>query len=593
VTTPQLNSGGFNLASGLSGFAIGAAATVLAFIAINPNASTPASTNAADTGVLTIPGLTGTDGGAVSLPQVGQTATLSNGTKVTRLSGGQLRVTDTTGHTRTVTVGGSAGTASRTIAGSAGTSSQTVGGSAGTSSRTVGGTDGSKGADGSASGSAQGGAGGSGSASGSDAAQGTGPTGGDCRGGATDTGVTATSIKLGATVAESGIAGAFLGEARQGMEAYKNRINSKGGICGRTLTVKYVDDGWDAQAGKRDLENLINDEKVFAIAVAPSSEGVNAASAAGTFSKSGVPVVGTDGLEASQYKDPYIWPVAAATVTVLHVMMKTAWLAGARNPAIVFDNQYKFGTEGANAFEKAYERLTQESGELKKIPGFGQPCGSGSRYCGISADDGQYQGQVAFINDACKAHGSTPACDYLVLLTEPKTAATWMGTPGAPTASQFSKAGLDAAQPLFTYGFGTACKDQCNGVQVWTGFNPPLEQFAGTAHVKQYVGDLHSQNSSADVYNQFTEGSYLGMQLLVDAIGRVGGNLTRDALKTALDSTSLDTGLSASPASWSAGNHWAVGGAQSFTMQASSGTFSGWRAAAPYTPDPWLGQDFG
>jgi ABC-type branched-subunit amino acid transport system substrate-binding protein len=109
--------------------------------------------------------------------------------------------------------------------------------------------------------------------------------------------------------------------------------------------------------------------------------------------------------------------------------------------------------------------------------------------------------------------------------------------------------------------------------------------------VKQYVGDLHNQNSSADAYNQFTEGSYLGMQLLVSAIKQVGGNLTRAALKQALDSTSLDTGLSAAPETWSPGQHWAVNGAQGFTMQSVNG-FSGWRSTTPFIQDPWLGQDF-
>jgi ABC-type branched-subunit amino acid transport system substrate-binding protein len=587
VSNSQVNPGGFNLASGLSGFAIGAAATVLAFVAINPNATSnsPAS-SAADASTLSIPGLT--DGGTAALPQVGQTKTLSNGTKVTRLSSGQLQVTDTAGHTRTVTIAGSAGSASRTIAGSAGAASQTVGGSKGTSSTTVGGSAGSDGSAGSANGSSQGGAAGSGSAAGS--GQGTGATGGDCSGGATDTGVTANSIKLGATVAESGIAQAFLGQARQGIEAYKNRVNSQGGVCGRTLTIKYVDDKWDPQVGKQDLENLINDEKVFALAVAPSSEGVNEASKAGTFTKAGVPVVGTDGLDASQYKDPYIWPVAAATVTLVHVMLQKAWADGARNPAIVFDYKYKFGTEGANALEQAYERLSGG----KKIPGSdgSNSCAANSRYCGVDAGTGQYGNQVSIINNACKAHDGQQPCDYLVLLMEPDTAEQWMATPGAPTAAQFGKGGLGAAQPLFTYSFGTTCGDKCHGLQVWTGYNPPIEQFANTAGVKQYVNDLKGQNSSADAYNQFTEGSYLGMQLLVDAMGRVGGNLTRDGLKAALDSTSLDTGLSASPSTWAAGQHWAVGGAQGFTMQSSNG-FSGWRASTPFTQDPWLGKDFG
>lgn len=579
----QVNPGGFNLASGLSGFAIGTAATVLAFVAINPNATAPltAAAGVGDTGTFTIPG---TDGGgsAAALPQIGQTQTLADGTKVTRLSSGQVQVTDTAGRTRTVTVAGSAGTAAQTVGGSAGTAGQTVGGSEGTADQTVGGSAGSEGSAGSADGSTSGGS--AGGASGSGAASGTGGGGSCGGGGATDTGVTATSIKLGATVAESGIAKSFLGEARQGMEAYKSRVNASGGVCGRMLTIKYVDDGWDPKVGKANLENLINEEKVFALAVSPSSEGVTAASTAGVFRSAGVPVVGTNGLDASQYRDPFIWPVAAATVTLMHVMMKKAWDSGARNPAIVYDNQYKFGVEGANAFAKAYERLSG-----KPIPGVGKSCGSGSRFCGVSAGTGQYGNQVSIINNACK---QAPACDYLVLLMEPDTAQQWMATPGAPTAEQFPKGGLGAAQPLFTYNFGTTCGDKCNGVQVWTGYNPPIEQFANTPGVRQYVNDLKAQSGSADAFNQFTEGSYLGMQLLVAGLQKAGGNLTRTGLRTALDSMSLDTGLAAAPESWSAGQHFAVGGGQGFTMQSQNG-FSGWRASTPFMKDPWLGQDFG
>ena len=560
----QITPGNFNLASALSGFAIGATATVLAFVAINPNGSAAPSSNAAQStqaaggdGSFLVPGSDGVAGSGAPA----STQQLPNGGKLTKLSNGTVLQTDAGGHTKVVTVGGSAAVAGRTIGGSAG----------------------SAGAAGSSGGSTSGGA--AGGASGAQIGVGVTGTGGDCSGGATDTGVSADAVQLGATVAESGIAQAFLGQARQGMEAFKNRVNSAGGVCGRLLKIKYVDDGWSADTGQTDLENLINEDHVFAIAVAPSSEGVNQASSTGVFDKAGVPVVGTNGLTASQYTDPYIWPVASATVTMLHVMMADAAKRGAQNPAIVFDNQYKFGTEGAHAFEKAYERLTNG----KTIPGSdSSSCGSGSRFCGISAATGQYGNQVSIINNACNQE---PKCDYLVLLLEPDTAQQWMATPGAPTAAQY-KYGIGLAQPLFTYGFGTTCGDACNGMEVWTGYNPPLEQYANTAGVKQYVNDLHGQNSSADAYNQFTEGSYLGLQLLVSAMGKVGGNLTRAALKSALDSMNLDTGLSAAAESWSPGKHWAVPGAQGFTMQSQNG-FSGWRSTTPFMQDPYIGQDFG
>jgi hypothetical protein len=248
--------------------------------------------------------------------------------------------------------------------------------------------------------------------------------------------------------------------------------------------------------------------------------------------------------------------------------------------------------EGAYAFDQAFKRLSGND-----VPGYSNPlsgnatCKSGTRFCGISAGTGQYGNEVSIVNNACNSGNK---CDYLVLLMEPDTAEQWMATPGAPTAGQFAKGGMGAAQPLFTYSFGTTCGDKCNGIQVWTGYNPPLGQFASTTGVKQYVNDLHNTSSSADAYNQFTEGCYLGMQLLVAAMEEAGahGNLTRAAVKAQLDSMNLDTGLSAAAETWSAGQHWAVGGAQGFTMQSQNG-FSGWRFTTPYLKDPWLGQDFG
>ena len=129
-------------------------------------------------------------------------------------------------------------------------------------------------------------------------------------------------------------------------------------------------------------------------------------------------------------------------------------------------------------------------------------------------------------------------------------------------------------------------------MKVWTGFNPPLEQFATNPDVKQYVNDLHNTSSSADAYNQFTEGCYLGMQLLVKAIAAAGGNLTRAAVTSQLDSMKLNSGLAAAPESWTPGNHWAVAGAQGFTMQSQNG-FSGWQFSTPFVEDKWLGADFG
>ena len=408
-------------------------------------------------------------------------------------------------------------------------------------------------------------------------------------GGATDVGVTATEIKLGATVAEDGISKSFLGEVRQAMEAMKNKTNRAGGVCGRQLKIIYKNDGWDANRGATFIQNLVEGEKVFALAVSPSSEGLNQASNQGYFKSKGVPVVGADGLNATQFKDPFIWPVAAATTTTVDVMMKNAWDRGARNPAIVFGNTYRFGVEGAFAFNQAFKALSG-----KDIPGYKNPLTAGGggcdqRFCGVSAGQGQYGNQVSAVKTACT---KAPACDYMILLLEPKTALDWMSVPGVQGPSAFAKAGMGGPQPLFTYSFGRECGDKCNGMRLWTGYNPPIEQYAGQPAVAGYVKDLKAQSASADEYNQFTMGGYVGMQLLIEALNRTGPDLTRKSLVETLNSMpALNTGLT-TPLKWTATERYANHSAQAFEIQSKNG-FSGWRFVQAPMRDPWLGKHTG
>lgn len=437
-------------------------------------------------------------------------------------------------------------------------------------------------------------------------------------------GVTGNLIKLGATVAEDGIAKDFLGEVRYGMEAVKNKVNAAGGIHGRQLQIIYKQDSWDPPRGQTFITNLIYEERVFALAVSPSSEGLNAASNAGVFIDSGTPVIGADGLNNSQFinlKDykgvkkgkanPWIWPVAAATTTQVHVMIKDACdRAGGANcadlrPAIVFGNTYRFGVEGSFAFNGAFCRA--RGGEVnpdgycndpaKNIPGFvpgGTTCSSNppqaGRFCGIEAGK-TYTSEINTVRTACQAHGSLGACNFILLLLEPATALTWMG--GFDPASSFS-VGMAGAQPLFTSNFGVECKTKCHGMYVWTGYNPPIGAYANNPAVAQFVQDIKAASGQqADEFNQFTMGGYIGMKLLVEALDKVGRDLTKDKLVQTLDSMEpLKTGLT-NPEGlrWKGDFRYANHSAQSFRIQYPVNRFTGWNPATPYTRDPWLGKD--
>ena len=59
-------------------------------------------------------------------------------------------------------------------------------------------------------------------------------------------GVTSTTITLGGTIPISGPAAAY-GSVGRGADAYFKYVNSRGGVFGRKIVYKYLDDGFDSR----------------------------------------------------------------------------------------------------------------------------------------------------------------------------------------------------------------------------------------------------------------------------------------------------------------------------------------------------------
>ncbi len=398
-------------------------------------------------------------------------------------------------------------------------------------------------------------------------------------GGETDSGVSGDRIKLAATVVESGVGASFLGPVRTGMQAVLEEVNREGGICGRLLDMRLVDDGWDASRGAGFLRNFMASD-VFALAVVPSSEGLRVVTESGDVRKAGIPVVGTDGMLISQYTDPWIWPVATSTISTMRIMAKNAYDRGARKFGIVYESTYHFGIEGAEAFNRSVKRLTGAD-----VPGYSDPTRDPrceQAFCGIVAGRSGYASEVQTFNRACGRN----QCDFVALLLEPATAQAWIQSGGVLGAEL--NVGAGGPQPLFSDGFAVNCGRPCDGMWVWTGYNPPIFPYSDRPEVARFVRDVRALNSTADVNNSFLIGGYLGMQLLVEGLKQVGPDLTRDRLKTVLDQMDLDTGLS-TPLSWRPDDRFANTSAQAFSIQFKQG-FSGWRyEQTGFVPDPWPG----
>lgn len=389
-------------------------------------------------------------------------------------------------------------------------------------------------------------------------------------GGKTDKGVTATRIRLASTVVLDGAAASLLSSSPTAMKAVVDKVNSGGGICGRLLDLTIVNDSFRSDRGQQFLQNFINDPTgYFALSVVPSAEGLGAAILAKDIATAKIPVVGSDGMRVEQYNEPWVWPVAAATVSTMRTMASYGFKnKNAKTFAIVWDSKYKFGREGADAFKDQVQKL---GGTIVHD----QP---------LDPEQAGYANEIEAFNTKCKNF----ACDMVAMLLLPDTGQKWMSR--RPEKAEFYTAG---AQTLFTDEFARQCSNSagllCHGMAVWTGYNPPIDRYAAIPDVAAYVDDIKAVSPNADVRNQFTEGAYLGMRTLVEALGRVGPELTRDRLRATLDSMDYGNQIT-SGLSWRPGKHFANTRARAFSMVVSGSNFSGWRdEQTGWVTDPAFG----
>jgi branched-chain amino acid transport system substrate-binding protein len=175
-------------------------------------------------------------------------------------------------------------------------------------------------------------------------------------GGATDVGVTASSIKVGHIGIYSGPVGSFGDDLSYAGRAKLQEINDTGGINGRKLDVLVRDDAWDGTKGMNAARDLVEREKVFAICCIMS---VNTSDPLTPYlDEKKIPHVGADGWGEPQYKGAWTFPVSASAVTEAHMLAKyQAENQGAKRIAILYINN-----PTGRAYVKAYDEVIKKFG---------------------------------------------------------------------------------------------------------------------------------------------------------------------------------------------------------------------------------------
>lgn len=129
------------------------------------------------------------------------------------------------------------------------------------------------------------------------------PSGGN--GGATDTGVTATSIKIGGTFFNGGYLDKYSQVAENGARAYFSFVNDQGGICGRKIDFVTCDTAGTADGTSGCLNKLADQQKVFSMG--PSLD-FNLDIVQKGLADRKLPWVGSSGLYDAEFTSPWMYP---------------------------------------------------------------------------------------------------------------------------------------------------------------------------------------------------------------------------------------------------------------------------------------------
>jgi len=170
-----------------------------------------------------------------------------------------------------------------------------------------------------------------------------------------DTGVAPGSIVVGQSAAFSGPAQELGIEMRKGVQAYFDSVNRAGGVNGRKLVLKSLDDGYEATRAAANTKKLIAEDGVFALlgyVGTPTSE-----AARPIFTEARVPFVGAF-TGAELLRDPfnrYIFNVRASYFAETDAIVDLLARLNLTRIAVFYQND-SYGKAGLTGVERAMEK---------------------------------------------------------------------------------------------------------------------------------------------------------------------------------------------------------------------------------------------
>jgi ABC-type branched-subunit amino acid transport system substrate-binding protein len=168
-------------------------------------------------------------------------------------------------------------------------------------------------------------------------------------------GVTESQIVLGQSVPLTGPSAQLGLDMQQGATLYFNQVNAKGGVNGRRVVLKTLDDGYDPPRAAENTRKLINEEKVFALfgyVGTPTS-----AAAIPIFTEAKVPFVGPfTGAEILRNPvNPLIFNVRASYFDETEAIVQHLTSMSVNRIAVFYQND-AYGQAGLTGVERALKK---------------------------------------------------------------------------------------------------------------------------------------------------------------------------------------------------------------------------------------------
>ena len=319
---------------------------------------------------------------------------------------------------------------------------------------------------------------------------------------AAENGVLADRIVLGQSVALTGPAAELGIQMRNGAKAYFDYVNAQGGVHGRRIELRTLDDGYEPSRTVPNTKKLIEEDRVFALfgyVGTPTS-----AAALPIFTQSKVPFFGpfTGAELLRQPFNRYIFNVRASYYDETEKIVEQVLSIGGKSVAVFYQND-AYGQAGLKGVEIAMTKRNL------KIAALGT----------VERNTVKVEGAVKAIN-AVKP-------DAVVMISAYKSCAEFI--------RQMKQAGSAATFYNVSFVGSQALADElgAEGVGVAISQVMPFPWGRSVPVVKEYQR-LSAQAGFKDFNFSAIEG-FVAAKVFVEGLRRSGRNLTRDSFIATLE----------------------------------------------------------